>query len=202
VASFFKPASQKEAEKLVWKISNKSLIVGKYAADAQTIHANLGPAPRRQRIAAFDLDDTLISPSTGSKWVRSASEWRWWHPTVPTKLKSLHSDGFRIVLFSNQGAVSLKNDAKALQKDSVSLVNFKNQLGAILRQLDLPVHVYAAMGKDVYRKPRTGMWKVMLEEHGMGGDNAVDLASSFYVGDAAGRERATKRPKDHACSDR
>jgi bifunctional polynucleotide phosphatase/kinase len=96
----------------------------------------------------------------------------------------------------------LKDNPKSLQKDSISLINFKGQLAAILRQLDLPISVYAATGQDKYRKPRTGMWKEMLEYHHLDGSRAVDLGASFYVGDAAGREKSLDRAKDHACSDR
>lgn len=199
VASFFKPASQKEPERLTWRIVNKSLVIGKYAAelDESTIsHA----AP--QKIAAFDLDDTLIKPNIRKTWTRSASGWTWWNSAIPTKLKELHRQGFIIVLFSNQSTISLKDNPKLLQKDSVSLINFKNQLGAVLQRLDLPISVYAATGQDIYRKPRTGMWKEMLEDHGLDGFGLIDLDGSFYVGDAAGRDKTLTRAKDHACSDR
>ena len=106
------------------------------------------------------------------------------------------------MLLSNQGAISLKDNPKSLQKDSISLLNFKSQLAAVLRQLDLPISVYAATAQDMYRKPRTGMWKEMLEEHDLSGPGMVDLEKCFFVGDAAGREKTVQRAKDHACSDR
>jgi bifunctional polynucleotide phosphatase/kinase len=180
---------------------NKSLIIGKYAAELDHSHPPTRPS-RPQRIAAFDLDDTLIAPSIGNKWSRSASGWRWWHNTIPAKMRELHAEGFQIIILSNQSTISLKDNPKLLQKDSVSLINFKSQLIAILQQLDLPISVYAATSQDVYRKPRTGMWKEMLEDHDLSGSGMVDLSSSFYVGDAAGREKTSKRVKDHACSDR
>lgn len=106
------------------------------------------------------------------------------------------------MLLSNQGAISLKDNSKSLQKDSISLLNFKVQLGAVLRQLDLPVSIYAATAQDIYRKPRTGMWREMLQDHGLGGSGMADMEISFYVGDAAGRDKTVSRAKDHACSDR
>lgn len=180
---------------------NKSLIIGKYAGDLDDPKTTITPATP-QRIAAFDLDDTLIAPSIGQKWSRSASGWRWWHNTIPTKLKGLHAEGFKIMILSNQSTINLKDNPKLLQKDSVSLFNFKNQLAAILQQLDLPISVYAATGLDLYRKPRTGMWEEMLKDHNLDRPELVDLNGSFYVGDAAGREKTSNRPKDHACSDR
>lgn len=201
VANFFKPASQKEPERLSWRIVNKSLIVGKYA-EGLDISRNTAKSSLPQMIAAFDLDDTLIAPSIGSKWSRSASGWRWWHSTIPTRLKELHAKGSRIVILSNQSAISLKDNPKVIQKDSVSLVNFKSQLAAILQRLDLPISVYAATGQDVYRKPRTGMWREVLEDLDLHGPGMVDMSASLYVGDAAGREKTSTRPKDHSCSDR
>lgn len=179
---------------------NKSLIVGTYAGldhGQSTIKPSLP-----QRIASFDLDDTLIAPSNGNRWNRSASGWRWWHNSIPKKLKELHAEGFLIILFSNQSTISLKDNPRLPPKDSVSLVNFKSQLLAILQQLDLPISIYAATGQDVYRKPRTGMWKEMVQDHGLGGSGLLDLSASFFVGDAAGRAKTPQRPKDHACSDR
>jgi bifunctional polynucleotide phosphatase/kinase len=46
------------------------------------------------------------------------------------------------------------------------------------------------------------MWKEMLEDHELDGPGLLNMENSFYVGDAAGREKTVRRPKDHACSDR
>ena len=150
----------------------------------------------------FDLDDTLVTSAAGSKWTKSATGWNWWHASVPTRLKHLHRDGYMVAIISNQGGISLKDDSKTLQRDRASLANFKNQLTAILRQLDLPISVYAATAQDNYRKPRIGMWREMLEDYDLDAEGAVDMTGSFYVGDAAGRAQTDKRRKDFACSDR
>ena len=121
---------------------------------------------------------------------------------MPTKLKDLYKDGYQIVVISNQSKIGLKDNPKTLQKDSASLANFKNQVAAIFRQLDLPMSVYAAAEHDNYRKPRTGMWSEMLEDYDLDGRDDVDLQASLLVGDAAGRAKTDTRRKDHACSDR
>jgi bifunctional polynucleotide phosphatase/kinase len=54
--------------------------------------------------------------------------------------------------------------------------------------------VLCATAKDGYRKPSTGAWRHLGEEASDG--VRPDLASSFYVGDAAGR------PGDHSDTDR
>lgn len=198
MASFFKPVSQKEPEKLTWRIVANSLIVGRYDAP------NVPPQTRTLpvKIAAFDLDDTIIMPNIGSKWARSATSWRWFDTSVPGRLKQLYDEGYIVVVLSNQGNISLKDNAKSLQKDTASLGNLKSQIAAVFKQLDFPVSFYAATAQDRYRKPRTGMWEEMLEDYDLHVGGAVDLANSFYIGDAAGREKTDKRKKDHATSDR
>ncbi|OQV01346.1 hypothetical protein CLAIMM_06724 [Cladophialophora immunda] len=198
VASFFKPASQKEPEKLVWRTVDHSLIIGRYNVP----HKPPQPRTLPVKIAAFDLDDTLVAPNTVNKWARSAVSWKWWDPSIPGRLKSLHDDGYLLVILSNQSAISLKDNPKTLKKDMASLANFKNQASSILKQVDLPISIYAATGQDRYRKPRVGMWEEMLEDYDLQAEGAVDMEHSFYVGDAAGRDKTDKRRKDHATSDR
>jgi bifunctional polynucleotide phosphatase/kinase len=72
----------------------------------------------------------------------------------------------------------------------------------VFRQLDIPMSIFAATDKDAFRKPRVGMWKEMLKDYDLGVPNGVDLASSFFVGDAGGRKAIKGRAKDFSCSDR
>ena len=60
----------------------------------------------------------------------------------------------------------------------------------------------AATARDLYRKPRTGMWKEMLEDLDLDEGDGPDLESSFFVGDAGGRAARTNAKADHSCSDR
>ncbi|GAT21700.1 polynucleotide kinase- 3'-phosphatase [Aspergillus luchuensis] len=64
-----------------------------------------------------------------------------------------------------------------------------------MKQLDIPLSVYAATEDDEYRKPRTGLWKEMLDDYDFDVSGA-NLAESVFVGDAAGR------PNDHSMVDR
>lgn len=183
---------------MIWRIVNNSLIVGRYDEPKVSPQTRILPV----KIAAFDLDDTIIVPNTGSKWARSATSWRWWDSSVPGRLKQLHDEGYFVVVMSNQGNISLKDNSKSLQRDTASLNNLKQQVGSIFRQLDFPISIYAATDQDRYRKPRVGMWELMLEDYDLLAEGAVDMANSFYIGDAAGREKTDKRRKDHATSDR
>ncbi|RMZ90267.1 hypothetical protein DV736_g2499, partial [Chaetothyriales sp. CBS 134916] len=197
VANFFKPASQKDPGKLSWRVVGNSLIIGRAGAQVTLPQGCATPV----KIAAFDLDDTIISPA-GNKWARGAESWKWWHPSVPGRLRSLHDQGYLVTIFSNQGNISLKDDPKKLQKNTASFTNLKAQLASILCQLDLPISFYGATAQDRYRKPRTGMWDELLEDYDLQSEGVVDMSQSFYVGDAAGREKSGKRRKDHATSDR
>lgn len=70
-----------------------------------------------------------------------------------------------------------------------------------MAQLDLPISIYAATAKDEFRKPRTGMWRQLLNDHGLAEQpGAIDLDKSMFVGDAAGRSGSAT--KDFSCSDR
>ena len=183
---------------MIWRIVENSLIVGRY--DGAEFPKTIRTLP--VKIAAFDLDDTIISPNTGNKWARSATSWKWWDSSVPGRLKKMYDDGYLVVFISNQVSISFKDISKALQRDSPSLLNFKGQVAAIFQQLDFPGSIYAATSQDRYRKPRIGMWEEILDDYDLQAEGAVDSENSFYVGDAAGREKTDKRRKDHAISDR
>lgn len=104
---------------------------------------------------------------------------------------------------SNQGGISLKPNPKTVKSDQKRLADFKAKVAAVLAQLDLPISVYAATGRDQYRKPRTGMWHELLEDYDIEAADAVDLENSFFVGDAGGREAVKGgASKDFSCSDR
>jgi bifunctional polynucleotide phosphatase/kinase len=103
---------------------------------------------------------------------------------------------------SNQGGISLKPDPKTVKSDQKRLADFKTKVSAVMSQLDLPISVYAATARDQYRKPRTGMWGEMLDDHDLDGKNSIDLENSVFVGDAGGREATAGASKDHSCVDR
>ncbi|EON95684.1 putative bifunctional polynucleotide phosphatase kinase protein [Phaeoacremonium minimum UCRPA7] len=217
VASFFTPTSQKPKDRVVWSErapdndTPATLLVARYEPDAakETQGTEDTSATKRRRIAAFDLDSTLITSASGKKHADSPTDWKWWDMSVPAKLRSLyHTDGYRIVILSNQGGITLHPDRNAKgPKKSIQdrLSSFKQKVSAVLSQLDIPLTLYAATGKDGFRKPRTGMWKEVCEDYGLTQED-VDTSKSIFVGDAGGRKAqlkgATAVPKDFSCSDR
>ncbi|GFG02790.1 conserved hypothetical protein [Aspergillus lentulus] len=191
VASFFTPTSQKKPEKITWRVVNNSLVIGKY-----TTGAGEQPARREKaKVAAFDLDSTLVVTASGNTFPRDSSDWKWFSPNVPTRLQELNAEGYHVVIMSNQKRISLQKDLKGGRADSKSLTNFKERVTGVMRQIDIPISVYAATADDENRKPRTGMWKEFVEDYDLD-VFGVDPSASFYVGDAAGR------PRDHSMVDR
>ncbi|KAI6778715.1 Bifunctional polynucleotide phosphatase/kinase-like protein [Emericellopsis cladophorae] len=121
-------------------------------------------------------------------------------------------EGYRVVILSNQAGLTLHFDAnhkgpKAGAQKRVS--DFKLKCNGVLNQLNLPTTIYAATAKDLYRKPRVGMWKEMCEDYDISEDE-IDLGASIFVGDAGGRVASVANPitgavaakKDFSCSDR
>jgi len=106
------------------------------------------------------------------------------------------------VVISNQSGIALKPDSKAPKAHQSKLGSFKAKVSAVFNQLKLPISIYAATEKDIYRKPRTGMWKEMLEDYDIHLPDDLDVEQSIFVGDAGGRIAGGGKPKDFSCSDR
>ena len=53
------------------------------------------------------MDWTLIKTKSGKNFATNANDWTWWDDKVLPKLKKLVTDGYRIVVFTNQGGVSV-----------------------------------------------------------------------------------------------
>lgn len=147
--------------------------------------------PGSPLVAAFDMDCTLIEPKSGRTMPANRADWRWWHPTVPDKLRELHERGYKIVVFTNQG---YKDDSKHTE--------MMNKFGDIIGQLKLPMQIFMAGAKDKWRKPNTAMWEHFESKHNAG--VKVDYDNSFYCGDAGGRVAGWKSgvKKDFSCGDR
>ncbi|THV08085.1 PNK3P-domain-containing protein [Dendrothele bispora CBS 962.96] len=150
---------------------------------------NLSP-PSSSKVAAFDLDGTIIKSSFSSGKNTKAPSWEWWKSdAVPSRLELLHSEGFSIVIISNQ----------ALR--SAALVNWKRKIESFAASLpSTPFRIFAATAKDDYRKPMIGMWKELTRIYQENGID-IDKSSSFFVGDAAGRQYSGGK-SDFASTDR
>lgn len=146
------------------------------------------------KIAGFDMDGTLITTKSGRVFPVDINDWQIAFPSVGKKLKELLENGFKLAILSNQAPIG---------NGRVKIEDFKRKVEAIVKKLDVPMQVYLATGKGFYRKPLTGMWKVLVEQKNDGIKN-IDKAESFYCGDAAGRPAkwAPGKKKDHSMVDK
>ncbi|KAK6347679.1 hypothetical protein TWF718_005517 [Orbilia javanica] len=177
-ASFFTPTSRKASP--IEFVKHGSLLAAIWEPAASSSAAPVKDG--KVKFAGFDLDSNLISTKSGRTFAKDGEDWKWWHPTVPSKLRQMFEDGCRIVIFTNQNGLKASG-SKADDK----LKEWKKKINYIVTALNIPIHVYAATETDIYRKPRTGMFEHYLSDLG---DDAplVDMDASVFVGDAAGRK--------------
>ena len=99
-----------------------------------------------------------------------------------------HAEGFKIVIFSNQGSIKSALTGRGAEK-------IKSVMEQVFAKIGVPVAAaFMATQKDDFRKPFLGMWQFMCDRLTDG--VKPDLQQSFFVGDAAGR------PGDHSDSDK
>lgn len=135
-----------------------------------------------RRVAAFDMDWTVTRTRSGKTFPLDADDWALWNDHVAPTMQRLHSEGYFIVLCSNQAGVTTGNNTT---REAV-LAKF----AAVETALGVPVCAFGATAHDRFRKPRTGMWDALEAVV------PIDREASFYVGDAAGRPRdGTRKPK-------
>lgn len=145
------------------------------------------------KIGAYDMDGTLIQTQSGKVFPTSINDWKLAFGNVTTMLKSKHSDGFKIVIFTNQAGVT---------SGKTKVADIKKKIEQIIKALAVPMQAYIATGDNCFRKPLTGMWQTLCDHKNDG--VAVDLSESYFVGDAAGRpeNKSMKKKKDHSSVDR
>ncbi|KAF6764952.1 polynucleotide kinase 3'-phosphatase [Ephemerocybe angulata] len=144
---------------------------------------NLKPV-NASKVAALDLDGTVIKAD-----LRHSTDWQWWAPIVPKKLRELHNEGYSIVLISNQNLKAGK------------LNTWKEKVAKVAKALeDIPFRLLSATEKDEFRKPMPGMYYELEKIFAKDGVQ-IDKGQSFFVGDAAGRIYS-KTKKDFASTDR
>lgn len=141
-------------------------------------------------VVAFDLDGTLIQTKSGAKFATNHNDWKFFHASVPTKLRSLHEEGKYVAIVSNQGGVG---KFKNLTVDSL-----KRKLTLISEAIGCPVDIICSFLKDDFRKPGIASWRY-LNSRSIA--SSASISRTLYVGDAAGRPAHKGRPKDFASTD-
>lgn len=121
-----------------------------------------------KKLAAFDLDHTLIKPINNKKFSETDSDWELYDNCLVEKLNKLVSTGYTLVIISNQ---------KGISTGKVSSDVFQSKMKKISDSFNQDFIIFISLEDDLYRKPRTKLW----DEFIMG-----DISTSFYCGDAAG----------------
>lgn len=178
LTSFIKQRSSDSSD------TNTKLLEPQVEEKGSLLIMRFGDPVTSHKIACYDLDGTLIETASGRKFAKDSKDWKLM-PKVVDKLQSLHRDGYKITIFSNQLGIS---------KGKQPVGEFKVKAKAVARALDVPLLLLAATSKDKYRKPCVSMWEYMIKFEN--GSVAADPKESFYVGDAAGRE-ANWKPGEH-----
>lgn len=143
----------------------------------------------RKKIAGFDIDGTITKTKSGATFPKDKNDWVFLNPRVASKLRECHGEGYKVVFFTNQAGLTT---TKRVQ-------SFKEKIAAILAELDVPIQVFISLGRTIYRKPVTGMWTCLAQEKN--DSVAIEIADSFFVGDAAGRKKPDGKSADHSNSD-
>lgn len=127
----------------------------------------------RSKIAAYDMDNTLIKTVSGLVFPRNIDDWTLNYSNVSAKLKAMHEKGFKICVFTNQGGV---------ESGKMTVSEVKRKIFMISQRLAVPCQFFIATRNDKYRKPRIAMWKALEELFNDG--IKIDMTLSFFVGDA------------------
>ncbi|KAK3283671.1 hypothetical protein CYMTET_8641 [Cymbomonas tetramitiformis] len=158
----------------------------KWTTIGDSLIARTGGKPST-KIAAFDLDGTLVNTKSGAKFALNGNDFVLFNENVKPKLQELHEDGFKLVIFSNQNGIKKAISGKKAMETKSRIDNFS-------KEVQVPIQAFCATQKDEYRKPEVGMWKYMLRHNNEGLEPDMDCV--FFVGDAAGR------PADFSDSDK
>ncbi len=118
---------------------------------------------KSKNFAIFDVDWTLIKPKEGRKFPQNVDDWQWLRKTVPETIKKYYDDGYKIVFLTDQS-----------KPWKVTMIE------NVIKNLDIHITCLIAMNK-AFHKPNPTFF---MENF----NNIYDRNTSFYVGDAGGRE--------------
>ena len=131
---------------------------------------------RGTRFAIFDVDWTIIKPKEGRKFPQNVDDWQWLRPSVPETVRKFFVDGFDIVFLTDQS-----------KPWKVTMIE------NVIKILDVDVTCLIAMNK-AFHKPNPAFFLetfangILNRDSILDTDSILNRDSSFFVGDAAGRE--------------
>ena len=125
---------------------------------------------KKNKIAGFDLDNTIIVTNSGKIFPKDKDDWKFIDSVIISRINSLTD--YNVVLFTNQKGIN----------NRLGFDNFTEKVMKIIKSFSINISVFISYQDDFYRKPLTGMWDLVSEYCN------INKKESFYVGDAAGRK--------------
>lgn len=137
----------------------------------------------KRKIAGFDIDGTIIKTKSGKVFPENENDWIFLYDNVKQKIEEIPND-YSIIFITNQSKLYSK-----LGFNEQLYNQLKNKFENILKEINKDITIFITAGSNsIYRKPYTRIFEDFIYDY--------DKKNSYYVGDAAGRE------KDFSDSDR
>ena len=133
-----------------------------------------------KKIYLFDLDNTLITPSSGKVFPINEYDWKFIYASVENKINELSKNNNTIGIITNQ--MGLKSD--------LLIKKWITKMNNILKKINIDF-VFVALKNDGYRKPLIKSLEIFANN----GIIIENYSSKYFIGDACGR------PLDHADTD-
>ncbi|AUV65330.1 NRK1 [Alphabaculovirus myunipunctae] len=140
----------------------------------------------RNKIAAFDLDGTIIETKSGRVYSENAYDWKFKYTSVVQNFIDLLRSGYTIVVVTNQLGVT---------EGKVSAEEMRAKIEYVCTALSVPLVVMMATRKDRYRKPRTGTMEYLLTRQ-----PNIKKRESFFCGDNVNGTLAHDSDYARACN--
>ena len=139
----------------------------------------------KKKIAAFDLDWTIIRPKYNKKFPTNKNDWVFINNKIRKKINKLLKDDYYVVIFSNQGGILYKkqNVEDIIYKFNYIIKKIKYKTNQLKNVSYVISYKY-----NKYRKPNISMFSLYLSKLKITKDD-IDYNKSFYCGDASGREK-------------
>lgn len=144
----------------------------------------------KNKLAMFDLDDTLIKVKSQKKFPIDEDDWEWNYYDVRKTLIELYDSDHTIIIVSNQGGIELgKTDPevwmKKIDKIYCKILKSYKVYSRIVKSCEkFEMMVFCSTGKNKYRKPLPFFYTDLIP---IDARENFDHEHTFYCGDCAGR---------------
>ncbi|KAL4434643.1 hypothetical protein ABPG77_002766 [Micractinium sp. CCAP 211/92] len=177
---------KRQPAKRAKKITEITQVEGGWTLHPPSLIYKLNPkAQGGSKIAAIDLDGTLVGVKSGAQFARGPDDWKFFNKHVPEKVAELHEQGYQLWIITNQGGIKTALDGQGSKNTRARIDNVIEAINKKAKK-ELPFQVImSTQTGGEYHKPKTGMWDFLVTNANQG--TAPNLGESFYIGDAAGR---------------